>query len=141
MIIEIVKMKVSKHFKKAIEKHLEQKAFNDPRFNDRYNREDKNIDDCITYILNTVKESGVDGFTDGEIYGMANHYFDEDKIDVGKDIDMRVVVNHTVQLTEEEIEEQRAKAKQKVFDDAVAKMHKPKASPKKEEAGNQQTLF
>ena len=35
----------------------------------------KNIDDCVTYILNYVKNSGCNGFTDGEIFGQAIHYY------------------------------------------------------------------
>ena len=35
----------------------------------------KNIDNCITYILNQVKKSGCCGFSDDEIFGMALHYY------------------------------------------------------------------
>jgi hypothetical protein len=36
-----------------------------------YAKADKNMEDCITYILNTVKRSGCNGFTDEEVYSMA----------------------------------------------------------------------
>ena len=48
-----------------------------------------------------------DGFEDDEIFGMATHYYDEEEIEVGKPINCQVVVNHTVELTEEEKEQAR----------------------------------
>lgn len=33
---------------------------------------------------------------------MALHYYDEEDIDIGKPVSCKVVVNHTVELTEEE---------------------------------------
>jgi hypothetical protein len=33
---------------------------------------------------------------------MAVHYYDEDNIDAGKNINCRVVVNHTIELTKNE---------------------------------------
>jgi hypothetical protein len=35
---------------------------------------DKTLDGCIDYIFTTVQESGCNGFTDDEIFGMAVHY-------------------------------------------------------------------
>ena len=135
-------MKSSNEFKETILAYLEAEASTDDTIKRKMESEKFSIDDCISYILNTVKDSGVNGFTDDEIFGMAKHYTDEcEHMEVKEMIDANVIVNHVVELTEEEIAEERAKAKRKVFDDAVAKMHKPKASPKKEEAGNQQTLF
>ena len=53
---------------------------------------------------------------------MAVHYYDEEKIDIGAKVQCQVVVNHTVELTPEEIEEARQKAIDKVYSDAVSKM-------------------
>ena len=39
-----------------------------------------------------------------------NHYYDENEIEVGKPIQCQVVVNHVVELTEEEKQEARRKA-------------------------------
>ena len=83
--------------------YLEQRAAEDALFA-------KNMDDCITYILNYVKNSGCNGFTDGEIYGQAVHYYDENEIEVGKPIQCQVAVNHVVELTAEEKAEARQKA-------------------------------
>lgn len=63
---------------------------------------EKNIDDCCTFIINQVRQSGCNGFADEEIYSMALHYYDEEDIDIGKPVSCKVVVNHTVELTEEE---------------------------------------
>lgn len=88
-------MKASPHFKTAIQKHLDGLAANDELFAETLEKPNKNIDDCITYIFNQVKASGCNGFADGEIFGMAVHYYDEDDINVGKPINGKVVVNHT----------------------------------------------
>lgn len=89
-------MKSTEAFKTAIFSHLEERAKSDELFAYKFNNPKKNIDDCITYILNQVKASGCNGFADEEIYGMAVHYYDEDNIEVGKPISARVVVNHTI---------------------------------------------
>ena len=46
--------------------YLEQRAAEDALFAKNYRNPAKNMDDCITYILNYVKNSGCNGFTDGE---------------------------------------------------------------------------
>lgn len=82
----------------------------DDLFAPRYANPAKNIDDCITYILNEVQRSGINGFDDDEIYSMAMHYYDEDDIEIGKPISCKVMVNHHVELTEEEKQNARRKA-------------------------------
>ena len=57
--------------------YLEQRAEEDALFAKNYRNPAKNIDDCVTYILNYVQKSSCNGFTDGEIYGQAVHYYDE----------------------------------------------------------------
>lgn len=119
-------MAVSKSFKATIEKYLLAHCEKEPAFKKKMDREDKNLDDCCTYILNQVKDSKAEGFTDSEIYGMALHYYDEDKIDIGKAIDMQVKVNHHVELTEEEREELVQKARQEVIDEEKKRMRTKK---------------
>lgn len=80
-------------FKEAIKGYLEQLATQDDLFAKTMEKPNKNIDDCATYILNTVKKSGRQGFADDEIYSMAIHYYDEDTIAVGEKISARVVIN------------------------------------------------
>ena len=67
-------MKGTEHFKRTIQMYLEQRAAEDALFAKNYRNPAKNIDDCVTYILNYVQRSGCNGFTDGEIFGQAVHY-------------------------------------------------------------------
>jgi len=122
--------KATDYFKLTIQRYLEQRAQSDELFAPRYADPKKNMDDCITYILNYVQQSGVNGFADDEIYSLALHYFDEDGIDIGKPVNCNVVVNHTIVLTEEEKAEARQRAIQKVQDEAYAKMKQSSAKPK-----------
>ncbi|MCD8281626.1 MAG: PcfK-like family protein [Prevotella sp.] len=103
-------MKSTEEFKRTIQTYLERYANEDTLFARNYHKENKNIDDCITYILNYVQNSGCNGFTDEEIYGQAVHYYDEDEIDAGTPVNCRIVVNHTVELTEEEKAETHQRA-------------------------------
>lgn len=115
-------MKPSKAFKETIENYLKKMAESDPLFNNHFQKEGKNIDDCITFIFNQVKKSGCAGFADDEIFGMAVHYYTEDKIDIGKAISCQVVVNHQVQLTPEEIEKARKTAKEQLIQKEMDRM-------------------
>ena len=110
-------MKTTDHFKNTIKSYLDKRAQEDPLFAEKYSNEKKNINDCVTYILNTVQKTGCNGFTDDEVYGMAVHYYDEESVDIGKEISCRVAVNHTVELTEEEKKEARQKAIDQYQDD------------------------
>ena len=95
-------MKGTDHFKRTIQMYLEQRAEEDTLFAKKYRNPAKNIDECVTHILNHVQKSGCNGFTDGEIFGQAIHYYEENEIEVGKPMNCQVVVNHVVELTEEE---------------------------------------
>lgn len=140
-------MKTTDHFKKTIKSYLDQRAEEDALFAEKYSNKEKNIDDCITYILNTVQKSGCNGFTDDEIFGMAVHYYDEESIDIGKEIQARVMINHTVELTEEEKKEAHQKAIEAYQDDCRKKLEeqrkkKPKKQAPEEEAEVEQlSLF
>jgi len=90
-------------------------ARRDPLFADRFCNPNKKMEDCITFILNQVKNSGLQGFDDSEIYALAVHYYVEENVDPGSPVQCQVVVNHQVQLTDEEIAEQRRRAKEEVF--------------------------
>lgn len=88
-------MKGTESFKKVIQSHLQGVADKDPLFAETLKKPAKNIDDCVTYILNEVKKSGCNGFADDEVFGMAIHYYDEDDIKPGAAVKARVVVNHS----------------------------------------------
>lgn len=118
-------MKGSDKFKETIKAYLDKRAETDVLFSFQYSKPEKNIDDCITYILNTVKQSGCNEFSDDEIYSMAVHYFDEDNIDIGSPINAHVVVNHVVELTAEEKEQAHREAMQRAQEEAYRKMTQP----------------
>lgn len=134
--------KATDYFKQTIQNYLRSRAQEDELFAPRYANPKKNIDDCITYILNYVKQSGCNGFADDEIYSLAMHYYDEDDIEIGKPLtNCKVVVNHTIQLTEEEKAQARAKAMQRAQDEAYKKLTQGRNRPKPTDAANQQSLF
>jgi hypothetical protein len=135
-------MKTTDDFKKVIAKHLEEFGSDDPIFAEKLKNEKKSIDKCITYILNQVQKSGVNGFEDSEIFGMAIHYHDEENIEAGKEVDCKVVTNHRIELTKEEIEE----AKKSAMDFVIAEERtriKKRATPKKTDSEKvvQSSLF
>lgn len=134
-------MKASNHFKNTIKAYLDQRSENDVLFSLRYSKPEKNIDDCVTYILNTVQKSGCNGFADEEIYSMAVHYYDEDNIDIGNPVNCQVVVNHVVELTEEEKQQAHKEARQRVQNEAYAKLTQTTKRVKQPETVNQQSLF
>lgn len=134
-------MKASNHFKNTIKTYLDQRAENDVLFSLQYSKPEKNIDGCIAYILNTVQKSGCNGFADNEIFGMAVHYYDEDNIDAGNPVGCHVVVNHVVELTEEEKQQARKDAMQRVQDEAYARLKQPQKRAKQTEVNNQKSLF
>jgi len=135
-------MKASNHFKNTVKAYLDQRAETDVLFSFQYSKPEKNIDDCVTYILNEVQKSGCNGFHDEEIYSMAVHFYDENNIEIGKAMDnARVVVNHFVELTAEEKEEARQKAIQKAQDEAYKKMTQPTKKSKKVTLTPQPSLF
>lgn len=68
-------MKASLHFQTEVQSYLEQRAEYDDLFAHSYRNPLKNIEDCVTYILNEVQKSGCNGFADDEIFGMAVHYY------------------------------------------------------------------
>ncbi|WP_417033174.1 PcfK-like family protein [Barnesiella intestinihominis] len=134
--------KATDYFKQTIQSYLQRRAQEDELFAPRYANPKKNIDDCITFILNYVKQSGCNGFADDEIYSLAMHYYDEDDIDIGKPLtNCKVVVNHTIVLTEEEKAEARRQAMQKATDEAYRKITQGKNKAKKAETATQSSLF
>lgn len=93
--------KVTTQFQEAIKAYLDDRAANDALFAIAYNNPDKNINNCITYILNTVQTSGKNGFADDEVYNMAVHYYDEKDIEVGEPINAQVIINKSDERSSE----------------------------------------
>ena len=90
-------------FETVISSHLEAIAEKDPLFAVTLKKPNKNIKDCVTYILNTVKASGCSGYAEDEIFGMAVHYYDEDDIKPGAAVNCKVVVNHSIPAVKNEV--------------------------------------
>lgn len=112
-------MKGTDNFKQVIEEYVNNFASTNASFAEKLSNESKNIDDCITYILNKVKASGCNGFADDEIFGMAIHYYEEQNVEVGKPIDTMVVVSRIM-------EQQNKEKEQEEQPQQVLKLVKPK---------------
>ena len=134
-------MKGTTNFKATIQAYLEERARTDELFAISYAKEHKDIDNCITYILNEVKRSGCNGFNDDEIYSMAMHYYDEDNIVVGSKINCNVVVNHVVELTDEEKAEARQAAILRYQQEQIESRKRPKKTKQVIQTISQPTLF
>lgn len=127
-------MKATEHFKQTIKAYLDERAKNDELFAVSYAKENKNMDDCVTFILNQVKRSKCMGLTDEEVYSLAVHFFDEDDIEIGNPIACNVIVNHTVELTEEEKAQARQEALKEYQAEQLRKMQKRTNKPKTSKA-------
>ena len=136
-------MKGTEHFTRTIAEYLNQRAMTDPLFAPNLMKPNKNIEECITYILNEVQKSGCNGFDDDDellrallekIFSMAVHYYDEDDIEVGKAVSCQVTVNHIVELTEEEKAEARQEAIKQYQREELAKIQSRNARVKKTES-------
>ena len=110
-------MKGTEHFKQAIKSYLDGRAKTDELFAVAYAKENKNLDDCITFILNQVKAMANEGCV-----GMAD--------------DDVVIVNNRIELTEEEKAEARQRAISQYQAEELRKMQqrKSKSAAKPQEA-------
>lgn len=123
-------MKATEHFKQTIKAYLDERAQNDELFAVSYAKENKNMDDCVTFILNQVKRGKCMGLTDEEVYFLAVHFFNEDDVEIGNSIACNVIVNHTVELTEEEKAQARQEAFKEYQAEQLRKMQKRTNKPK-----------
>ena len=137
-----IRSMVSPAFFDSMESFIMQKMDANDLFAKKVSNPKKNIEDCITYVINTIEKSRYKGVCDNDVYALAVHYYEEDDVEVGKPINCRVVVNHQVELTPEEIAEMRQKAKDEVFrqeqdrlknHNSVRRTVKPATTPQHEE--------
>ena len=125
-------MNGTKAFQDTIAQYLMARAEQDPLVAVKLANPSKTMEQCCAYIIGEVKKSGCCGFTDDEIFGMAMHFWEEPEIEVGNaPTNYRVVVNHVVELTDEEKEQARKEAIARVRDEEMAKMRKAKTTEKK----------
>lgn len=128
-------MKSTVLFKQTIKDYLDERAKTDKLFALNYAKANKSIDECITFIFQEVQKSGCNGFADDEIYGMAMHYYDEDNLGEIKATHCKVVVNHHIELTEEDKEQAKRDAIEKYQQECINKMRaEEKAKADKEKA-------
>ena len=71
-------------FKAVIKKYLDARAEKDPLFKPMYTKPNKSLDECVAFIIGEVFKANRVGFTDAETFGLAVHYYTEDKIEITK---------------------------------------------------------
>lgn len=106
-------MSTTEAFKNVIKSYLDTRSQSDNLFAVSYAKPNKNIDDCCTYILNTVKKSGCSGFADEDIFGMAVHYYDEENLEIGNPVSAKIVINRTTERNNPETKSMPKKPKVK----------------------------
>ena len=122
-------MNGTKAFQDTIAQYLMKRAENDPLVAVKLANPSKTMEQYCTYIIGEAKKSGCCGFTDDEIFGMAMHYWEEPEIEVDHSpVNYRVVVNHVVELTDEEKAQTRKEAIARLRDEEMAKMRKAKST-------------
>lgn len=90
-------MKASNAFKETIKAYLDKRAAEDELFATTYKKENKNLDECCSYVMQCAQKGGAQGYADEEVFGWAVHYYDEDDIKNIKSVNAKVVVNHTIE--------------------------------------------
>lgn len=123
-------MKGTDHFKELIKNYLDNRAKEDELFRAKYETTTRTFDDVVNYIFHAVQQSGCCGLSDMEVYSMAVHAIDEPHLEIGKPMDCNVVVNHHIELTEEEKAEQRAIALKRYQEEEMRKLQQRNSRPK-----------
>lgn len=125
-------------FQDTIKAYLDKRAAEDSLFAVTYAKENKSIDECISYIMGEILkasvniQSGVKGcqMDDDEVYSVAVHYYDEDDIKVSKlPSNVRSAASTSAPKKEE---------KKEIVKTEVPKL---KIKPKKKEDVGQYSLF
>lgn len=112
------------NFEQSIQKFVEKRSQEDSFFAEKVKNEKKSVKECCTYVINWVRATNRIGFEDDEIFGQVVHYYIEDDINVGSPTACTVIVNEKIELTEQEIEEAKQKARKDKFDQVVAEERK-----------------
>lgn len=111
-------MKTSNAFKETIKAYLDKRASEDELFAVTYKKENKNLDECCNYVTKCAKDGGCAGYSDDEVFGWAVHYYDEDDIKNIKPVSGKVIINKSVELTEEDKAEAKAEAMREAIEEA-----------------------
>jgi hypothetical protein len=113
---------VTTKFEECIKNFLDSVASDSPEFAKKYSDPEKSVEECCNYIVSEVKRQKKKAYTDGEIYCMARHYYDEPKKSLvidAKQSECEVVTPTDVELPDE-------------IDDEIVEETKPIEKPKVE---------
>lgn len=97
-------------FEARIKAHLDEVAQKDKLFAVTYAKKNKNIEECVNYIIGEARkkaQSGVSVLADEEVYNLAIHYYDEDDIKPT----VHNALGETVKVVESAVTTQPKKAK------------------------------
>ena len=132
----------NKTFKEAIKSYLDERARTDELFAKSYAKENKNLDECCSYIMGEAKKRGnAVCISDNEVFGMAVHYYDEDDIKVNK-LPAGTRATKPVSLTEEDKQRAREEAIKRLTEEQYVLLKKKPSRGKKESTEVQQmSLF
>ncbi len=111
--------KGSDKFQERIKRYLDDLAEKDEAFAFDYEKPEKSIEQCCDFIIEQVQKSGRSGFDDDEIFGLAIHYYKENDLGDIKKIDCSIVIDEQVKLTDEEIEEAKKRALERIEQEEV----------------------
>lgn len=132
-------------FENQIKAYLDERAKQDPQFAAKYANPKKSIKECCRYIIGEAyanQEDGVGSFSDAEAFGLAVHYYDEEKVVIRSIGGAHVEIRHEtkaerasmqIELTEEEKEQARKLAIERAIEEQKKKMTERKAKAKKDE--------
>ena len=126
----------NKTFKYAIKSYLDERAGTDELFAKSYAKENKNLDECCSYIMGEANKRGnAVVMTDEEVFGMAVHYYDEDDIKISKlPVGTRTATSTSlkpVKLTEEDEKTAREAAIKRLAEEQYALLKKKPSRAKK----------
>ena len=137
----------NKTLKEAIKSYLDERAGTDELFAKSYAKENKNLDECCSYIMGEARKRGnAVAMSDTEVFGLAVHYYDEDDIKVNKlPAAARAVASassQSVKLTEEDKKKAREEAIKRLTEEQYVLLKKKPLRGKKEAMEVQQmSLF
>lgn len=117
-------MKPSKEFKETIKNYLDKRAAEDTLFAETLKKDNKSLDECCNYVMKCAKDGGCAGYSDNEVFGWAVHYYDEDDIKDIAPVGGKVIINQSIELTEEEKTNARQKAINILIEESKAEAKK-----------------
>lgn len=134
-------------FNQAIKAYLDKRAEEDSLFAPKYANSKKSINECCNYIMGEARKRGnAVAISDEEVFGLAVHYYDEDKIKINKlSAGHSVAVSSSpapkpVELTEEDKKAARDAAIVRLVEEQYQSLRN-KSAKKKTDDTQQMNLF